>query len=83
MRDDWATSARVKFKSIAKKRNAKEYEKKIAEEMEYNTGKYFNKVRNLHANQQVLGMRETFREAFLKEWVSITHKIIDYSQHNK
>ena len=81
IRDDWETSSRVEFKAIAKKRNATECEKN-AEEIQNDIEKYFNNERNLCAKQQVLGITETFVGVVVKEWVSMIHKNINYSQHN-
>ena len=40
--DDWIASVKLKFKEIAKKRKATEYEKKIAEKIENDVKKCFN-----------------------------------------
>ena len=40
--DDWIASLKLKFKEIAKKRKATEYEKKIAEKIENDVKKCFN-----------------------------------------
>ena len=73
IRDDWIAIVKVKFKEIAKKRNATEYEKKITEEMEKDMNKYFNNESNLHASQQIQGMREVFRGVVVNEWVSMSN----------
>ena len=74
---------KLKFKEIANKRKATEYEKNIAKEMENYMNKYFNNERNFHANQEMLGMRKVFRVVATNEWFSIPNEIIDYFKHNK
>ena len=82
MWDDWIDTAIVKFNATAKKRKAREYEKKIVEKMENETKTCFKNERNVHANQQMIGTSEVFREVFRevasKEWVSIQNEVIDF-----
>ena len=45
--------------------------------------KCFNNTRNMHTNQQLLGMREVFRGVVANEWVAMPNERIDFSSCNK
>ena len=83
IRDNWIHFLTVKFNEIIKRRNAKDYEMKITEEIEKDVEKYFNNEGNLHTNLKVLGVTESFRGVAVKQWVAMPNETIYYFQCDK
>ena len=66
---------KVKFRETIKKQKATDYEKKIVEEMEKGTEKYFNNEGNL-STHKFLGMTEVLRREVVKELAEIHNERI-------
>ena len=64
-------------------KNVEGQEKRLVQEMLNNISKYFNNEDDFYTNQQLVGHKDFFRGAAVKEWIMGNDRNINFHAYNK